>query len=89
MPESTPLVFTVADHDRIHQCANGIDKLLDKFSGFEKSFGSLEEKVEKLTARVANVEETKIRMLAVVTTLGLIVGYILKASDVIAHIFHA
>ena len=71
MPENSlasPLEFTLGDHDRILKCANGIDQILEKL-------GAADKRIDGIEIRMKNVEDWKIRVMAIVAAAGIGVGF--------------
>jgi len=70
---NTKIDFSLADHDRIQKLVTGVDAILDKLAGFEDRFKNLE-------GRMKNVEDWKIRVMAIVGLIGVLVGMICDSA---------
>lgn len=68
-----PLDFTLGDHDILVECASGIQEILMKMQEMEK-------RMTKIETRVKNVEDWKIRVMAIVGVVGLIVGVVVRTA---------
>ena len=76
MPDATfasPLPFTLGDHDRILKCSTGVEQILEKLTAFDTRLDNME-------LRIKNVEDWKLRVMAIVGFIGFVVGIIARGS---------
>lgn len=77
--EAKPLTFTLADHDLLVRCAAGIDTMLLKMA-------QITVRQDGADKRMKDLEDWKIKVMAIVLCIGILFGYTLKVSDFLSHI---
>ena len=68
-----PLDFTLGDHDILIECASGIKEIL-------MTIQKMDERITKIENRVKRVEDWKIRVMAIVGCVGVVVGVVLRTA---------
>ena len=81
---SNPLEFTLGDHDRILKCAAGVEQILEKLTAFDRRLDAMEAsfkaRMESVESRVKEVEDWKIKAMAIVGLIAFAIGIVARGS---------